>query len=584
MTLGIRGRLVAGFAVVVVLLGTVGLIGIRSNLASTRHFRRLNADTLSATVQLATAESAMWQLRWDLAQFMVVEPEGRAALLANGPKQYEVIDQSLAAYAAGDRSPEERQALQEWNAAFGKYKEARPRWFQLFSEGKRAEAARWRAETTTRHGIESVRALSAMIDLQRQIGARRAQEVEAQAVRVNRLLVGLTVLALIVAVSFAIFSSVSITRPIRALLAVVRRVAEGDLSREVEVGRRDEIGELLAAMKVMTESLRDQVAVAANIAAGDLTVPVKVRSERDTLGMALQAMVGKLSQVIGEVRAASGAVSQAASQVATTSAGLSQGTSEQAACVEETTTSLEQMGASIARNGEAGQQTEQAALQGACDAEETGRSVAEAVSAMKAIAEKITIIEEIAYQTNLLALNAAIEAARAGEHGKGFAVVATEVRKLAERSQTAAKEISRFAATSVQVAERSGDRLMQMVPSIKKTADLVQEVAAASREQAVAVAQVNKAMIQVDQVTQQNASGAEELASTAEEMASQAEVLQQLVAYFRVPEARGERVPAAVPSPPVVRPAAKRGNGHAHAGAAPALYAAAGEDRDFRRF
>jgi methyl-accepting chemotaxis protein len=193
---------------------------------------------------------------------------------------------------------------------------------------------------------------------------------------------------------------------------------------------------------------------------------------------------------------------------------------------------------------------EQMAVQGARDAEESGRAVKETVEAMGSIAQKISIIEEIAYQTNLLALNAAIEAARAGEHGKGFAVVATEVRKLAERSQTAAREISGLATSSVKVATRSGELLGALVPSIRKTADLVQEVVAASAEQSGGVTQMSKAMQHVDQVTQRNASASEELASTAEELSAQAEALLQLVSFFRVEEGseRGWR-PAFRPAP-----------------------------------
>jgi len=173
------------------------------------------------------------------------------------------------------------------------------------------------------------------------------------------------------------------------------------------------------------------------------------------------------------------------------------------------------------------------ATKGAREAEDSGKAVTQTVDAMKSITEKINIIDEIAYQTNLLALNAAIEAARAGEHGRGFAVVATEVRKLAERSQVAAKEISSLATDSVKVAEQSGKLLDELVPSIQKTADLVKEVSAASREQSSGVNQINKAMAQVDQVTQTNASSAEELSSTAEELASQAEALAQLMAFFK---------------------------------------------------
>src|SRR6266550_2314145 len=240
-----------------------------------------------------------------------------------------------------------------------------------------------------------------------------------------------------------------------------------------------------------------------------------------------------LSEVIDQVRSVTGAVSEASSQVSSSAQLLSHGTSEQAASVEETTASLEQMHASITQNAENSRQMEQMAQKGATDVEQSGKAVAESVDAMKTIAEKISIIEEIAYQTNLLALNAAIEAARAGDHGKGFAVVATEVRKLAERSQNAAQEINALTASSVRVAERSGELLTELVPAIHKTAELVQDVASASKEQAAGVAQVNRAMIQVDQVTQRNASAAEELSSTAEEMASQADSLQQLMALFR---------------------------------------------------
>src|SRR6266540_2184521 len=206
------------------------------------------------------------------------------------------------------------------------------------------------------------------------------------------------------------------------------------------------------------------------------------------------------------------------------------------------------MSASITQNAESSRQTEAMAQGGAKDAKESGTAVAETVDAMKAIAEKISIIEEIAYQTNLLALNAAIEAARAGEHGKGFAVVAAEVRKLAERAQEAAKEIGALAGTSVKAAERSGALIVELVPVIRKTADLVQEVAASSHEQSTGVSQVSKAMGMVDQITQQNASAAEELSSTAEEMASQAESLQDLVSFFQLNEASLHRAtPRAAP-------------------------------------
>jgi methyl-accepting chemotaxis protein len=277
--------------------------------------------------------------------------------------------------------------------------------------------------------------------------------------------------------------------------------------------------------------------VARRVSEGDLTLSIAANAQNDSSVLwAMRIMVERLALVVGDVRRSAAGLSAASDQVSGTAQSLSQGTSEQAASVEETTSSLEQMSASITQNAENSRQTEQMASKGAKDADESGKAVVQTVGAMKSIAEKITIVGEIAYQTNLLALNAAIEAARAGEHGKGFAVVATEVRKLAERSQAAAKEISELARSSVGLAERTGQLLTELVPSIRKTAELVQEVTAASVEQSSGVGQLNKAMTQVDQVTQRNASAAEELSSTAEEMATQAAALKEQVSYFRLPE------------------------------------------------
>ncbi|ADQ85792.1 methyl-accepting chemotaxis sensory transducer [Methylovorus sp. MP688] len=215
---------------------------------------------------------------------------------------------------------------------------------------------------------------------------------------------------------------------------------------------------------------------------------------------------------------------------------MSQATNEQAASVEQTSASVEEMSASINQNTENAKVTEGISAKASTDANEGGAAVVQTVEAMKSIANKISIIDDIAYQTNLLALNAAIEAARAGEHGKGFAVVAAEVRKLAERSQVAAQEIGELASNSVGTAEKAGKLLEEMVPNINKTSDLVQEITAASQEQSSGAAQINVAMNQMSQITQQNASSSEELAATAEEMSGQAEQLQQLIAFFNIKE------------------------------------------------
>lgn len=293
-----------------------------------------------------------------------------------------------------------------------------------------------------------------------------------------------------------------------------------------------------AIARTITRPIQQAVKHAEAIAAGDLTrtIPATDQSETGKLLQSMQDMSAKLSAIIRDVREGSSAVASAAAQVSASSQSLSQGTSEQAASVEETSASLEQMNASITQNAENSRKVEQVAEKGAHAAEESGEAVQETLVAMKQIAAKISVIEDIAYQTNLLALNAAIEAARAGDQGRGFAVVAVEVRKLAERSQVAAKEISDLAANSVSIAERSGQLLAELVPSIRRTAELVQEVTSASSEQSSGVTQINRAMSQVDSVTQRNASSAEELSSTAEELAAQSEQLQQLMTFFHVME------------------------------------------------
>ena len=288
-------------------------------------------------------------------------------------------------------------------------------------------------------------------------------------------------------------------------------------------------GRIAAPILAATEHLK-------RMSTGELSGRMTTKSHDELGEMAhhFNAFADDIERVIRSVRTGATALTGASAQMAATAATLSAGTSDQAASVEETTASLAQMSESIRQNADNSHATEKAALEGARDADQGGRAARETTAAMTTIAQKISIIEDIAYQTNLLALNAAIEAARAGEHGKAFAVVATEVRKLAERSQTAANEISALAATSVTVAQRSGELLEALVPAIRNTAGLVQEVAATSREQTAGVEQINRAMGQVDQVTQQTAAAAEELASTAEEVAAQAESLEQLVSFFKI--------------------------------------------------
>lgn len=335
--------------------------------------------------------------------------------------------------------------------------------------------------------------------------------------------------------------SVSIQALINDAVLLSTAAVEGRLMVRAEAAKHQ--GDFRKIMEGVNQTLdavigpvNEVVSVLMEMENGDLTKSVNgnYKGQLEDFKNTVNNTIDKLSQVIGEVTEAACNISSASEQVASTAQSLSQATTEQASSVEETSSAVEQMGASINQNSENAKVTDGMASQAAKQAGQGGGAVQETVSAMKQIAGKIGIVDDIAYQTNLLALNAAIEAARAGEHGKGFAVVAAEVRKLAERSQIAAREISELASTSVEKAETAGKLLGEIVPAISKTSELVQEITAASEEQSCGVGQINMAMSQLNQLTQQNASASEELAATAEEMSSQSENLQQLVGFFNI--------------------------------------------------
>ena len=417
------------------------------------------------------------------------QAERNPALLQDAMKNFDAISALLDKLRPITRNEANIRQLAEIKKGAGMYREGMLSIVK--SMAVQAELGKKRAD-----------AADAMLKAAEEISAAGVKETEVLTGEASRSLssastvtaIGL-VAALIIGAAVAVVITRGITGPVIQGVAFAQKMAQGDMTQELDVHQKDEIG---------------------------------------MLADALRAMTGRLSEVMGEVTEGANNVASGSQELSATSESLSQGASEQAASVEEVSSSMEEMASNIQQNADNAVQTEAMALKAAKDAEEGGQAVTQTVGAMKQIAEKISIIEEIARQTNLLALNAAIEAARAGEHGKGFAVVAAEVRKLAERSGHAASEISSLSSQSVAVAEKAGDMLGAIVPDIKRTAELVQEIASACVEQATGASQVTKAMTDLDGVIQRNSASAEQLASTAEELSSQASQLRDSVAFFRL--------------------------------------------------
>jgi methyl-accepting chemotaxis protein len=402
------------------------------------------------------------------------------------------------------------------------------------SQGGTGEAATLSMGDGRKAVAQVMQALDEYIDLQNSFMQEAVAQGQADYETSRLLLISAIVASLVIAVGSGLWISLNIGRGLGRAVALANAVAEGDLDQKVEANSNDEIKDLIDALNRMTANLGETAAVAAAISNGDLTVQASRRSDRDRLGIALENMLDKLRTIVAQAIAAAQNVASGSEELSSSAEQLSQGATEQASATEEASASMEEMASNVKQNAENAGQTEKIARQSAKDAEVSGAAVGRAVEAMQTIAEKITIVQEIARQTDLLALNAAVEAARAGEHGKGFAVVASEVRKLAERSQSAAAEISNLSSNTLKVAQEAGSMLAKLVPDIKRTAELVEEITAACREQDVGSSQINQSIQQLDQVTQQNASASEEVSSTSEELSAQAEQLQTTIAFFRI--------------------------------------------------
>ncbi|MFJ5235637.1 methyl-accepting chemotaxis protein [Pseudomonas neuropathica] len=503
-------KLGLGFASVIFITLIIALVGLVGGNNINTMLNEMYANNLVPIKDVANANMQAIYHNRGLYDYLISDKVELDKIVEGMDRNKAKMTELLDKYAKTYLTDRERDLLKKLDTAWGPYEVSAKRVLALAQIDKLKATDLMNNETTQLfQAVDDV--LSDIVDFNDQLAKEAYDESDAAANRAQQILIGMLIAAVLVSVFIAFFI-------IRGLLR--------------QLG-----GEPAFAAQVLSR-----------VAAGDLGVTIPLRSN-DTGSMlaALKGMVEKLSQIIGEVRGSANALTSASEEVSATAQSLSQASSEQAASVEEASASIEQMSASIEQNTANARVTDGMAGNAAKQAVEGGVAVKDTVSAMKSIAERIGIIDDIAYQTNLLALNAAIEAARAGEHGKGFAVVAAEVRKLAERSQVAAQEIGEVAKGSVALAERAGSLLDEIVPGISKTSDLVQEIAAASAEQSSGVGQINTAMNQLNQITQQNASASEELAATAEEMSGQAEQLQQLMSFFSLTR-HGENERGASPS------------------------------------
>ncbi len=512
MTWTISKRLYAVLATIVALLAISAALAWQLGSGAEQRLRAVR-DTTQQTAALADAQSALWGLRWGVAQIIAVNnAETTTKVMGDSDKLRSTADKALGDFIGLTADTEQKSRAEALRKTFNEYASWRAKWGEAWGAGRTEEAAKIRAEHTTPLGAATVKGFAELIELQRKTAASTADDGYAAVARLTAIALGSMALAGAVAAVLLLLATRAITRPLQDACAMAQQVAQGDLATEVSTQRSDEIGQLLQALAGMRRSL---------------------------------------AEVVSHVRRGAEGVASTSGEIASGNGELSQRTERQAAALEQTAASMEQLGTTVRHNADNAREANTLAREASTVAVQGGEVVGKVVETMKGITEAsrrigdiTSVIDGIAFQTNILALNAAVEAARAGEQGRGFAVVAGEVRTLAQRSADAAKEIKALITESVQrieqgseLVDQAGATMTDVVGSIRRVTELMGQISAASTEQSDGVAQVGQAVQQMDQGTQQNAAMVEQTSAAALRLQEQARELVDAVGVFRLARA-----------------------------------------------